>query len=189
MLESPTGPKENTNILLDSDDLAYDDEKPLHEQHTGAFKQALQAQFKGDYRLRLHFARPWFNPPDPVSGEPRKQAYPGWLLPALALLARLRWTRGTALDLFNHGVHHRLDKALWIEYRQSVQDLLQDLRAEDLDLACRIAKLPEQILGFGPVRQRNADVAQAQLRDLKRKWSARRLPAAQAQATDALKAA
>ncbi len=65
----------------------------------GAFTQALQAQFEGDYRVHLHFARPWFNPPDPVSGEPRKQVYPGWLLPALKLLARLRWTRGTALDL------------------------------------------------------------------------------------------
>ncbi len=70
----------------------------------GAFTQALQAQFEGDYRVHLHFARPWFNPPDPVSGEPRKQAFPGWLLPALGLLARLRWTRGTAFDLFNHGV-------------------------------------------------------------------------------------
>ncbi len=140
----------------------------------GTFKQALQAQFEGDYRLHLHFARPWFNPPDPVSGEPRKQVYPGWLLPALALLARLRWTRGTVLDFFNHGPERRLDKALWIDYQKTVQDLTQDLRAEDLDLACRIAELPERIRGYGPVRQRNADAAQEILRGLKSEWSTRR---------------
>ncbi len=155
----------------------------------GTFTQALQAQFDGNYRLHLHFARPWFNPPDPVSGEPRKQAYPGWLMPALKLLARLRWTRGTALDLFNHGAEHRLDKSLWIDYRKTVIDLTQDLRAEDLDLACRIAELPEQIRGFGPVRQRNADAALARLRELKREWTGRRQAQAQTKAKGELQAA
>ncbi len=58
---------------------------------------------------------------------------------------------------------------------------MQDLRAEDLELACRIAGLPEQIVGFGPVRQRNADAAQARLSELKRDWSARRQTPAQVQ--------
>ena len=139
----------------------------------GSLERSLRENFEGDWRLRLHFARPWFNRPDPITGEPAKQAYAGWMLHGLRLLARLKPLRGTPLDLFGYSAERRLERALWVEYAETVDTLVGQLDAASLDLACQIASVPDRIRGFGPVKMRNAELARARLAELMRAWSSR----------------
>ncbi len=154
--------------------LACKDEYEVARLYTdGAFSRSLQQAFEGDYRIRLHLARPWFNRPDPVSGEPAKQAYPGWILHGLRLLASLKPLRGTPLDLFGYSAERRLERALWAEYVQAIEALIGSLDTAALDLACQIAAVPDRIRGFGPVKLRNAELARARLAELMAAWSSR----------------
>ena len=121
----------------------------------------------------MHFARPWFNRPDPVSGEPAKQAYSDWMLGALRLLARLKILRGTPLDVFGYSAERRMERALCNGYASTVALLVEQLDAGSLPLACRIASVPDRILGFGPVKMRHAEAARAQLAELMGLWSRR----------------
>ena len=151
--------------------LACKDEYEVARLYTdGMFAQALRDTFEGDYRLRLHFARPWFNRPDPVTGEPAKQAYPGWTLHGLRLLARLKLLRATPFDIFGYSAERRLERALWTEYAKTVDTLIERLDAGSLELACQIAAVPDRIRGFGPVKLRHAELARVRLAELMSAW-------------------
>jgi indolepyruvate ferredoxin oxidoreductase len=79
----------------------------------------------------------------------------------MKLLARLKSLRGTALDPFGYTAERRMERA-WIErYRQGIEGRLPGLSAETLPQALELARLPEQLRGFGHVKARN----EAQLRE------------------------
>jgi indolepyruvate ferredoxin oxidoreductase len=62
-------------------------------------------------------------------------------------------------------------------YRADVQKLLAGLNADNHALALEIASLPEQIRGFGHVKERNHKAAQLRREALLARWAD---PAAQA---------
>jgi indolepyruvate ferredoxin oxidoreductase len=57
--------------------------------------EALAASFEGDYRLNFHITLPWSRGAGP-GAEPKKIRFGPWLLPAMKLLARFKFLRGTA---------------------------------------------------------------------------------------------
>jgi indolepyruvate ferredoxin oxidoreductase len=139
------------------------------------FRHALHAGFEGRFRVRLHLAIPLFSRrPDPVSGEPRKRSYGPWMLPVLALAARLKVLRGTPLDVFGRTAERRMERALIEEYERTVGALIDGLRADNHALACEIASVPEHIRGFGPVKQRNVQAARERQSELMARWSQHR---------------
>ncbi len=125
----------------------------------GEFERALRATFTGDVRLRFHLALPRWGRVDPNSGETPKRRYGPWMMPALRVLARLKFLRDTRLDPFGRGAERRLERALIAEYESTIRTLLARLHPHNLDIAAEIARLPESIRGYGPIRQRNAESA------------------------------
>jgi indolepyruvate ferredoxin oxidoreductase len=151
--------------------LAYKDEYEVARLFGEAeFQRVLDTTFEGDWRLRFHLAIPLISRSDPNTGMPRKFSYGGWMRPAMKLLARLKFLRGSAFDPFGHTDERRTERALIAEYEQTVETLLAGLRADKLDAAAEIARLPETIRGFGPIKLRNAAAARAKQAELMQRY-------------------
>jgi indolepyruvate ferredoxin oxidoreductase len=155
--------------------LAYKDEYEVARLHAGAaFRAQLTTTFSGEYRLKFHLAPPGLARRDPVSGEPLKSEFGGWLLPLFALLARFRCLRGTRFDVFGYSAERRLERRLIVDYERLVAELLTGLDADRHALAVELARIPEQIRGFGHVKARHLAAARAHEAELLAKWRAKR---------------
>jgi indolepyruvate ferredoxin oxidoreductase len=142
--------------------MAYKDEYEVARLYTdGRFRAALEAQFEGDYRLELHLAPPLLSRRDKETGHPRKMILGPWMLRAMRLLAPLRRLRGTPFDLFGRTAERRQERALITDYLDMLERLLPRLGQVDYALAVSLARLPEQIRGFGHVKE--ASIAAAAL--------------------------
>jgi len=134
--------------------LAYKDEYEIARLYTnGDFEQTLAAQFEGDYRLRFHLAPPLLAKRDPHTGKPIKREFGSWMLPLLRMLARFKGLRGSALDIFGYSAERKMERALITAYEDDIEQLLDETRPDNLDIATEIAGLPQQIRGFGHVKQ------------------------------------
>ncbi|NLD53038.1 MAG: indolepyruvate ferredoxin oxidoreductase family protein [Burkholderiaceae bacterium] len=154
--------------------MAYKDEYEVARLYSDArFRERLESQFEGDYRLTLHLAPPLLARRN-AKGELVKREYGPWMLKAFRLLAPLRILRGTALDPFGRTEERRAERRLVTEYEALVERLLDDLDRERLDLAVEIAGVAEQIRGFGHVKERNLKAAEARLASLVARYEAAR---------------
>jgi indolepyruvate ferredoxin oxidoreductase len=136
-----------------------------------AFQQALAANFEGDYRLNFHMTLPWSRAAGP-GAEPPKQGFGPWLLPAMKLLARFRFLRGTAFNPFGRSAERVQERELIADYERMlahILDTLDTLEAPDAvrrDAAVALARLPETIRGYGPVKERSVAQARARQKEL-----------------------
>ena len=78
--------------------------------------------------------------------------------------------RGSALDPFGRTEERRTERALIGEYRATIDELLSGLDATRLPLAVEIARIPEEIRGFGHVKERHLKVARAKWASLMQRW-------------------
>jgi indolepyruvate ferredoxin oxidoreductase len=88
----------------------------------------------------------------------------------LSWLAKFKGLRGTALDPFGKTEERRTERALIGEYRAAIDELLQGLTAEKLPLAVEIARLPEDIRGYGHVKERHLVAVRAKWERLTAQW-------------------
>ena len=138
--------------------LAYKDEYEVARLYTdGSFREALERHFEGDYKLEFHLAPPLLNPRDPDSGKPIKKTYGPWMMKAFGLLARLKFLRGTALDPFGRTAERRIERRLITDYEALIEEILGKLDHDRHRLAVALASLPEQIRGYGHVKQAHLD--------------------------------
>lgn len=145
--------------------MAYKDEYEVARLHTDTgFLEKVAAQFEGDYRLNYHLAPPLLAKHN-EKGEGVKQRFGPWMQSAFRVLAKLKGLRGTAFDPFGRTEERRTERALIGEYRASIDELLQGLNAGNLPQAIAIAKIPEEIRGYGHVKARH-------LAPAREKWSA-----------------
>jgi indolepyruvate ferredoxin oxidoreductase len=153
--------------------LAYKDEYEVARLSTdGAFQAQLERQFAGRPRLRVHLAPPLFAARDPATGQLKKKAYGPWMLRAMALLARAKRLRGTAFDPFGRSAERRVERRLIADYRALIEELLEGLSLDNHELAVELARLPEQIRGYGHVKQRHLQSAAQRQAELLALWRA-----------------
>ena len=158
--------------------LAYKDEYEVARLYSEpAFREQLEAQFAGDYRLQFHLAPSWLAKPDPRTGAPLKRTFGPWMLKAFAVLARFRFLRGSALDPFGHSAERKVERELIGEYEGLVELLLNELRADNYHTAVALAELPEQIRGYGHVKDKSVTKVREQAEQLKARLLAREIPA------------
>ena len=150
--------------------MAYKDEYEVARLHTDAtFVARIQAQFEGDYTLHHHLAPPLLSRRN-ARGELQKRRFGPSVRWAFAVLARLKGLRGTPFDLFGRTEERRTERALIDEYRASIDELLGSLDAGNHALAVEIARIPEQIKGFGHVKERHLAAARLRWQDLLARW-------------------
>src|SRR5205085_11033747 len=89
------------------------------------------------------------------------RAFGSWMRSAMQVLARLKGLRGTRLDPFGYTAERRVERALITEYRACIEELLGKLSTDNLPLARDIAAIPQDIRGFGHVKERHPTAAPA----------------------------
>src|SRR5205814_4672697 len=108
--------------------LAYKDEYEVARLYAeAAFQAELERQFEGDYRLKFHLAPPLFARRDPKTGHLIKQEFGPWMLPLFKMLAKFKFLRGTALDIFGYSHERKTERALIGQYESLVDELLAGL--------------------------------------------------------------
>ena len=139
--------------------MAYKDEYEVARLHTDpAFREKIGAMFEGDTRLKFHLAPPLMARHD-KEGRAIKREYGPWMMSAFGVLAKLKGLRGTAFDVFGYTAERRMERALVKQYRETVTALLPKLTEDKLAQAVAIASIPEDIRGYGHVKERHLKAA------------------------------
>ena len=151
--------------------MAYKDEYEVARLHaeTG-FQAKVAAMFEGDFKVNFHLAPPMIARRND-KGELQKMKFGPAMLTGFRLLARLKGLRGTAFDVFGRTEERRTERSLILQYRASMEQVLASLDAGNHGLAVEIARIPEQIKGFGHVKERNLAAARVQWDRLMLQWS------------------
>ena len=131
----------------------------------GAFRRQLEREIEAWHALEVHLAPPLLARRD-ARGYPTKRRFGPWMLRAMGILARLRRLRGTVLDPFAHTTERRMERRLLAEYQALLDELTRSLGPANHATAVELARLPEQIRGFGHVKAASVRRAEAARADL-----------------------
>ncbi|MFC5472390.1 indolepyruvate ferredoxin oxidoreductase family protein [Paraherbaspirillum soli] len=146
--------------------MAYKDEYEVARLYTdGAFNAKIAGMFEGDYKLKFHLAPPLFAKHD-AHGHLIKQEFGPWMMRAFGVLAKLKFLRGSKLDIFGYTAERKEERALVVDYRKTIDSLLPKLNADNLAGAVAIASIPEEIRGYGHVKDRHLAAARVKEKQL-----------------------
>ncbi|MEJ7805590.1 MAG: DUF6537 domain-containing protein, partial [Telluria sp.] len=141
--------------------MAYKDEYEVARLYTtGAFAEKVANMFEGDYKMKFHLAPPMFSKTD-AEGHLVKKEFGPWMMKAFGVLAKFKGLRGTAFDVFGYTAERKMERGLIKEYQATVGGLLSKLNADNLAQAVAIASIPEDIRGYGHVKERHLKAAKA----------------------------
>jgi indolepyruvate ferredoxin oxidoreductase len=147
--------------------LAYKDEYEVARLFTdGRFEKQLRDQFEGDFKFSFNLAPPFLARGVDALGRPGKRAFGSWMMTAFRLLAKMRWLRGTAFDLFGQTADRKLERDLIVGYEKDVATVLGLLSPVTHDTAVEILSLPDRIRGYGPVKEKAVQDARARYAQL-----------------------
>jgi indolepyruvate ferredoxin oxidoreductase len=148
--------------------MAYKDEYEVARLHTETgFLDRLHQEFEGDFTVKYHLAPPMLSAGKDGRGRPLKRQFGPWIQPVFRVLARLKFLRGTALDVFGYSRERRMERGLIDWYQKLIAELLPRLCADNAEQFARIASLPMQIRGYGPVKHAAVEQVKIQVDNLK----------------------
>ncbi|HEX7645760.1 MAG TPA: indolepyruvate ferredoxin oxidoreductase family protein [Burkholderiaceae bacterium] len=134
--------------------MAYKDEYEVARLYTdGQFVEKLKQQFEGDFSVKFNLAPPLFAKKD-EKGHLIKAQYGSWVWKAFGILAKLKGLRGGTFDVFGYTAERKMERAMIGEYRDMVRGMLKNLNAGNLMKAVEIANLPDQVRGFGHIKEK-----------------------------------
>ena len=138
--------------------LAYKDEYEIARLfvETGALTD-LENRFDGDVKLSFNLAPPLL-PGRDAQGRPKKREFGAWVVPVFRVLAKLKRLRGTALDPFGLTAERRAERDLIATYEADMDRVISVIdrsatTGADLSHVLALLRLPEDICGFGPVKE------------------------------------
>ncbi len=82
----------------------------------------------------------------------------------------MRGLRGGTFDIFGYTAERKLERQLIDDYFRNVDELLADLNRDNQALAVEIASIPEQIRGYGHVKDEHYAKAKAHWDELMAAW-------------------
>ncbi len=139
--------------------MAYKDEYEVARLYSNrAFADKIAGMFEGDYQIKFHLAPPLLAKRDD-KGHLIKQEFGPWMMKAFGVLAKFKFLRGSALDIFSYTEERKTERALIGQYRETIAALLPKLNADNVAKAAAIACIPEDIRGYGHVKERHLKAA------------------------------
>ena len=124
-----------------------------------------------DYQVVHHLAPPLIAKTN-AKGELVKQRFGPWIRSAFTLLAKMKGLRGGAFDIFGRTKERRTERALITDYQARISELLAGLNTGNLAAAVEIARLPEDIRGYGHVKARHLAAVRPKWDRLMAQWRA-----------------
>src|SRR5215212_330646 len=143
--------------------MAYKDEYEVARLYAETdFLAQVKNEVAGDnLTLKFHLAPPILARKDKVTGVAKKMTFGPWMLPAFRMLAKFRFLRGTALDIFGYSEERRTERKLIADYEALLGEIMAKLTPENHHIAVGLAAIPEKIRGFGHVKARHLVAAKA----------------------------
>jgi indolepyruvate ferredoxin oxidoreductase len=150
--------------------MAYKDEYEVARLYTsGDFEKRVRDTFDGDYKIHFNLAPPTFSKKD-ADGHLIKREFGPWMFKAFKLLARFKGLRGGTFDLFGRTEERRMERQLIFDYFAVIDELLSALTRANHALAVEIASIPEQIRGYGHIKEANFVKAAGKRTELLAAW-------------------
>jgi indolepyruvate ferredoxin oxidoreductase len=143
--------------------MAYKDEYEVARLYAEpSFLAQVKNEVAGDnLTLKFHLAPPLLARKDKVTGVSKKMTFGPWMLPAFRVLAKFRFLRGTAFDIFGYSEERRTERKLVTDYQALLAEIMGKLNSENHHVAVGLAAIPEKIRGFGHVKARHLVAAKA----------------------------
>jgi indolepyruvate ferredoxin oxidoreductase len=161
--------------------MAYKDEYEVARLYASeAFSSKIAHMFEGDYRIKFHLAPPLLAKRD-SKGHLIKQEFGSWMMKTFSLLAKLKFLRGTALDIFGYTAERKVERDLIRQYRETIAALLPSITTDKLPTAVKIARIPEDIRGFGHIKEQHLKAAKEKEAKLLAEYDALPTPGAPSQ--------
>ncbi|PHM44806.1 2-oxoacid ferredoxin oxidoreductase [Xenorhabdus mauleonii] len=133
--------------------MAYKDEYEVARLFVETdFLAKVKNQFEGKYKIRFHMSPPLWHRKDARTGQRGKISLGSWLIPLLKIMAKARFLRGTAFDLFGLQKERKMERQLLSDYEKLVDHIVNIVTPERLSLCLQLSALPSQIRGFGYVK-------------------------------------
>ena len=147
--------------------MAYKDEYEVGRLYAnGVFQKKVDQLFEGNYKIRYHLAPPLFAKKDPETGFLKKKEFGSWVLGAFKLLSHMRFLRGTAFDIFGWTAERKMERQFIEDYRLLVEEIINSVNQSNIDVAKKLLALPEDIKGFGHVKEANVIRVRASWQEL-----------------------
>ena len=157
--------------------MAYKDEYEVARLWTdGKFDAYLSKKFKGG-KVAYHLAPP-LNSKKDENGHLKKKQFGPWMKTGFKIMKRFRWLRGTRFDPFGWTEERKMERKLRDQYLDNIDRMLADLSEKNLDLAVAIAEVPDEIRGYGHVKEEAVVKAATLESELWQHWPTGTLPRA-----------
>ncbi|MBD8876537.1 indolepyruvate ferredoxin oxidoreductase family protein [Roseibium polysiphoniae] len=137
--------------------MAYKDEYEVARLYSDpAFKAKLLERFADPKKLKVHLAPPLIaRNKDPKTGRPEKIAFGPWIFTAFKVLAGLKGLRGKWFDPFGQTDERKAERKLIETYRSDLEEVLRRIDGGNYGLLVELARVPDLVRGFGPVKEAN----------------------------------
>ncbi|XLZ70945.1 indolepyruvate ferredoxin oxidoreductase family protein [Massilia sp. SR12] len=136
--------------------MAYKDEYEVARLYgSEEFRASLAAQFSDHGKVSIWLAPPLLSRIDPATGRPRKRKFGPWIFSAMRLLSRAKGLRGSALDVFGYTEERRSERAMIAQFTQLIEQECAQLDATRYPAAVELARMPQEVRGYGPVKHQS----------------------------------
>ncbi len=152
--------------------MAYKDEYEVARLYARPeYRQAIEDTFGKGTKLTFLLAPPMISKKN-HKGELIKRPFGPWMMTVFRLLSKLKFLRGGPFDVFGRTEERRMERRLRDEYLELLEKLSAGLTPENHALAVEIASIPDEIRGYGHVKERAVEAAEKKLAALMSKWNA-----------------
>ncbi len=136
--------------------MAYKDEYEVARLYSqDEYWNELRSTLGGDIKINLWLAPPLFAKKDPVTGEMIKQKYGSSMFAFFKIMKNFKFLRGSALDIFGYSEERKTERALISQYIEDIDVLMSGLNKDNFALALKIAQIPQEIRGYGHVKEKS----------------------------------
>ena len=134
--------------------LTYKDEYEV-ARLLSSTKDMIAERFEGDFKISYHLAPPLLSGKG-QDGRPKKRQFGAWFDKASRALAKLKFLRETPFDVFGYTAERRMERFLITEFEVLVERMQLEYDPAKHNIWHELMGLPQNILGFGPVKLANA---------------------------------
>ena len=140
--------------------MAYKDEYEVARLYlSDEFTKSIEREFGRDAKVVYRLHPPIFK----ALGKGNKSSFGPWFRGGFWVLHKLKFLRGTPLDIFGYTKVRKLERRLPESYMETLRELLDDGR---IDTAAVVAELPDMIRGYEDIKMKNYQLYQQKIDEL-----------------------
>ena len=140
--------------LLDVEVLVFENHLDQAEQYLDEL-QLLDSSNEEIFIQRANI----FSKKDKITGNPLKINFGSWIMILFKFISLFKFLRGTYFDLFGYFEERKIERLLINNYKDRILEICSKLTIENYALAVEIASTPDQIRGFGYIKEKNIEIA------------------------------